>query len=167
MVYSGGLKIYATIDTKVQDALDSVYTDDSAFPNTEKYGEVPESAMVITDKQGDIVAIAQMQGRIDELMNEQDAVLEQKAALDEQNELNRQELEIINEQIELYDALILEKEAELEEAIAAEEHQSELYRKRMRVMEEHGGMQYLSVLFQANPSSSFSRTQRSSSRCSK
>ena len=58
MVYSGGLKIYATIDTKVQDALDSVYTDDSAFPNTEKYGEVPESAMVITDKQGDIVAIA-------------------------------------------------------------------------------------------------------------
>lgn len=97
----------------------------------------------------------QMQGRIDELMNEQDAVLEQKAALDEQNELNRQELEIINEQIELYDALILEKEAELEEAIAAEEHQSELYRKRMRVMEEHGGMQYLSVLFQANSFSDF------------
>ena len=58
MVYSGGLKIHATIDTKVQDALDSVYTDDSAFPNTEKYGEVPESAMVITDKQGDIVGIA-------------------------------------------------------------------------------------------------------------
>ena len=58
MVYSGGLKIYATINTKVQDALDSVYTDDSAFPNTEKYGEVPESAMVITDKQGNIVGIA-------------------------------------------------------------------------------------------------------------
>ena len=52
MVYSGGLKIYATINTKVQNALDSVYTDDSVFPNTEKYGEVPESAMVITDKQG-------------------------------------------------------------------------------------------------------------------
>jgi len=63
MVYSGGLKIYATIDTKVQDALDSVYTDDSAFPNTEKYGEVPESAMVITDKQGDIVAIAGGRGQ--------------------------------------------------------------------------------------------------------
>ena len=63
MVYSGGLKIHATIDTKVQDALDSVYTDDSAFPNTEKYGEVPESAMVITDKQGDIVAIAGGRGQ--------------------------------------------------------------------------------------------------------
>ena len=36
MVYSGGLKIYATIDTKVQDALDSVYTDDSAFPKCRK-----------------------------------------------------------------------------------------------------------------------------------
>lgn len=63
MVYSGGLKIYATINTKVQDALDSVYTDDSVFPNTEKYGEVPESAMVITDKQGDIVAIAGGRGQ--------------------------------------------------------------------------------------------------------
>lgn len=28
------------------------------FPNTEKYGEIPQSAMVITDKQGDIVGIA-------------------------------------------------------------------------------------------------------------
>ena len=63
-----------------------------------------------------------MQGRIDELMAQQDAVLQQKEALDEQNELNRQELEIINEQIELYDQMILEKEAELEDAIAAEEH---------------------------------------------
>ncbi len=43
-----------------------VYTDDSAFPNTEKYGEVPESAMVITDKQGDIVAIAGGRGQKDQ-----------------------------------------------------------------------------------------------------
>ena len=90
-----------------------------------------------------------MQGRIDELMAQQDAVLQQKEALDEQNELNRQELEIINEQIELYDQMILEKEAELEDAIAAEEHQSELYRTRMRAMEENGELGYLSVLFQS------------------
>ena len=58
MVYSGGLNIYATIDTKVQNALDTVWADDSVFPNTEKYGERPQSAMVITDKQGNIVGIA-------------------------------------------------------------------------------------------------------------
>ena len=58
MVYSGGLNIYATIDTKVQNALDEVWANADNFPNTEKYGEIPQSAMVITDKQGDIVGIA-------------------------------------------------------------------------------------------------------------
>ena len=58
MVNSGGLKIYATIDLDVQKALDEVWADDSNFPNTEKYGERPQSAMVITDKQGNIVGIA-------------------------------------------------------------------------------------------------------------
>ena len=57
MVYSGGLNIYATIDTKVQNALDEVWANADNFPNTEKYGEVPQSAMVITDKQGNIVGI--------------------------------------------------------------------------------------------------------------
>ena len=58
MVYSGGLNIYATIDTKVQNALDEVWANADNFPNTEKYGEIPQSAMVITDKQGNIVGIA-------------------------------------------------------------------------------------------------------------
>ena len=58
MVNSGGLRIYATIDTEIQSILDQVWADDSIFPNTEKYGERPQSAMVITDKQGNIVGIA-------------------------------------------------------------------------------------------------------------
>ena len=58
MVYSGGLNIYATIDTKVQNALDEVWANADNFPNTEKYGEIPQRAMVITDKQGNIVGIA-------------------------------------------------------------------------------------------------------------
>ncbi len=58
MVNSGGLQIYATIDTNIQTILDEVWADDSVFPNTEKYGERPQSAMVITDKVGNIVGIA-------------------------------------------------------------------------------------------------------------
>ena len=58
MVNSGGLRIYATIDLEVQQILDAVWADDSNFPNTEKYGERPQSAMVITDKLGNIVGIA-------------------------------------------------------------------------------------------------------------
>ena len=58
MVNSGGLKIYATIDTRIQNILDEVYHDDSIFPNTEKNGQKPQSAMVITDKEGNIKGIA-------------------------------------------------------------------------------------------------------------
>ena len=42
----------------MQNALDEVWANADNFPNTEKYGEIPQSAMVITDKQGDIVGIA-------------------------------------------------------------------------------------------------------------
>lgn len=59
LVFSGGLKIYATIDTRVQDILDAVYQDDSVFPNMTRgpEGSKPQSAMVITDKQGNIRAL--------------------------------------------------------------------------------------------------------------
>ncbi len=59
MVNSGGLQIYATIDTRVQDILDSVYKSNDVFPNMTRGSEdsKPQSAMVITDKQGNIVAL--------------------------------------------------------------------------------------------------------------
>lgn len=53
----GGLKIYATIDTKIQAIMDEEYNDDSNFPNITRDGMQPESAMVITDKQGNIKGI--------------------------------------------------------------------------------------------------------------
>lgn len=40
MINSGGLKIYATIDTKVQGILDQVWADDSNFPNAENTAAV-------------------------------------------------------------------------------------------------------------------------------
>jgi len=48
MLYSGGLKIYATIDPNIQNAMDEVFKDDKNFPNIK--GEVkPEAAMVVID----------------------------------------------------------------------------------------------------------------------
>jgi len=48
MIYSGGLKVIATIDPKVQNAMEKVYKDTSNFPNAK--GENPiQSAMVIID----------------------------------------------------------------------------------------------------------------------
>ncbi len=48
MIFSGGLKIYATIDPKVQSVMDKYYQNDSNWPSSSGSGK-PESAMVIMD----------------------------------------------------------------------------------------------------------------------
>lgn len=87
--------------------------------------------------------------QMDALEAEKASVIARKEALDMQNELNRQEIELINEQIELFDQMISDKEAELNEAIAAEEEQFEAYCGRVRAMEENSAWSYLSYLFNA------------------
>lgn len=89
-------------------------------------------------------------GEIANLQGDMDTVLAQKLALDEQNELARQEIEIINEQIALYEELVAKKAQELEEAIAQEEAQKEALRVRMRNMEESGSLSYIAILFKAS-----------------
>ena len=91
---------------------------------------------------------ASIQTNIDDLVAQQADVIDQKAAMDEKNELARQEIELINEQIDVYTGLIEDKAEELEKAEAAEQAQYELYRKRVRAMEEEGSYTYLDILFQ-------------------
>ncbi len=87
--------------------------------------------------------------QMDALEEEKASVIERKEALDMQNELNRQEIEIINEQIAVFDQMISDKEAELNEAIAAEEEQFEIYCGRVRAMEENSRWTYLSYVLKA------------------
>ena len=91
---------------------------------------------------------ASIQTNIDDLIAQQADVIDQKAAMDEKNELARQEIELINEQIDVYTGLIEDKAEELEKAEAAEQAHFELYRKRVRAMEEEGSYTYLDILFQ-------------------
>ena len=91
---------------------------------------------------------ASIQTNINNLMAQQADVIEQKAAMDEKNELARQEIELINEQIDVYTDLIEQKARELEKAEAAEQAQYDLYCKRVRAMEEEGSYTYLDILFQ-------------------
>ena len=56
-VMSGGLQIYATIDLDVQEAMDEVFTNEANFPSAQKSGGVPQAAMVVCDKQGNIVGL--------------------------------------------------------------------------------------------------------------
>ncbi|MGN0570149.1 MAG: transglycosylase domain-containing protein [Candidatus Fimenecus sp.] len=59
MIYSGGLRIYSAVDTKVQDILEDVYVHRTNFPS-ERVSSVKDqaqSAMTIMDYSGRVVAI--------------------------------------------------------------------------------------------------------------
>ena len=89
----------------------------------------------------------EMQAGIDELLAQRDTVLEKKALLDEQNQYAVEEMELIDEQIDVYTGLIEDKAEELADAQEAETSQYELYCKRVRAMEENGSYTYLDILF--------------------
>ena len=69
MIYGGGLKIYTTMDQKVQNAIDDIYitNEDETFAAFKNLKEQPESAMVIMDHtNGHIVGIAGGRGEKEE-----------------------------------------------------------------------------------------------------
>ena len=92
---------------------------------------------------------ADVKEQLDSLKADMDSALDKKAALDEENELNRQDIELINQQIELYDEMIAEKGVEVDEALAREKQQYERYCERLRAMEENGNWSYISFIFNA------------------
>ena len=100
-------------------------------------------AAELAGKKGDI------QSQIDSYEYEQMTILEQKRVLDEQVMLTQEEIDNINAQIEQYELLIAEKETEVQEAQKKEDDQLELYKQRVRSMEENGNISYLAVLFDA------------------
>ena len=58
MVYSGGLKIYACVDTRIQDIVESVYYDSGNLQLTSSKGQDIQSSIVIIDPQGNVVGLA-------------------------------------------------------------------------------------------------------------
>ena len=101
-------------------------------------------------KKDELVAQRQAsQEKIDKLKEQQASVLEQKAALDERNEYAKQQLALVQEQIDMYSEMIAEKKKEVETAKNREEEQLERYRTRVRAMEENGGYNILTLVFNA------------------
>ncbi len=87
--------------------------------------------------------------KIRALTDGQALIIERKAALDRQIELNREDISLLKEEIDLYDQLIWEKSLELQNAERIEKEQEALLRVRMRAMEEGGEVSYLSFIFDA------------------
>ena len=101
-------------------------------------------------KKNELVAQRQAsQEKIDKLKEQQASVLEQKAALDERNEYAKEQLNIVQEQIDMYSEMIAEKMKEVEAAKKREEAQLHRYRTRVRAMEENGGYNILTLIFNA------------------
>ena len=100
-------------------------------------------------------AIAQnkkdQQAALDALQAEQAGYIEQKTALDKQQEMAVEEINLTKEQLEMYRAMIEEKQAEADQAQADADAQLVKYKEHLRNMEEQGMFNfYLSILFGAD-----------------
>lgn len=90
------------------------------------------------------------QAQVDALKEEQAGVLERKAAMDERNEFTRQQIQLINDEIALYDEMIADKEQEYKAAKQLEDEQLERYRVRVRAMEENGTLGLLAMILRTS-----------------
>ena len=106
--------------------------------------ELKQQQSELSDKKNEI------QSQINSLEYEQMTALAKKEVLDEQMELTQDEIENITQQIATYDELIEQKKVEVVEAQKKENEQLELYKKRVRAMEENGIITYLAVIFEAD-----------------
>jgi len=89
----------------------------------------------------------EIQSRINTVEYERLTEVAKKTVLDDRIALTGQEIDNINETIEYYGQLIVEKEQEVGEAQKREDKQLELYKERVRIMEENGIISYLEIVF--------------------
>ena len=113
---------------------------------------VSESAInALKNKQAKLKQDKQsVQARIDSLESQATTALAKKSVLDEQMLLTEAEIDNITMQIAEYINLISEKEAEVAAAQEQEESRYELYKERIRKMEENGTISYCSIAFGAS-----------------
>ena len=78
------------------------------------------------------------QGVINQLTEDKGRVADRKIAIDTKVNLTLQQIDLMRQQVEIYDGIIAEQEKELEQAQAVEQAQTELLRSRIRAMEENG-----------------------------
>ena len=92
----------------------------------------------------------EQQDVINDLTSQKARFITRKLALDNKIEINRQMIELIGEQIKIYDEIIAEKQAELDKALEKETAQTELLRSRIRAMEENSSYSYASFIFDSS-----------------
>ena len=84
--------------------------------------------------------------RMEGLQDEENSVLAQKVALEEEMKANEASLEIVEKQLSVYELAIAEKAIEVQQARTVEDEQLRRYRARVRAMEEDGGFNILVLI---------------------
>ena len=116
-------------------------------------GSLRARADELEDLQADQTALqeekAEIQVQIAALQDQQMTALQEKVLLDQQIELTRRELKLVDDQIIAYEARIASKEEEVERCREAEQAQMDRYCERIRAMEEGGDATYYQVVFGA------------------
>ena len=92
----------------------------------------------------------ELESQLDALADDKAEVLQRRKLLDQQVANTSAQIQNLESQISEYSALITQSEEELAETERQEAEQYELFRKRVRAMEEQGTVDYWSVLFRAN-----------------
>lgn len=90
-----------------------------------------------------------IQAELDRLEQEELTALDRKVLIDQKMDLTAEQIELVDGQIAEIEEKVSEKEAEVENCLAEEEAQLELYKIRIRAMEEGGAVTYYQVLFGA------------------
>lgn len=93
---------------------------------------------------------AELQENISNMETQHSRYIDRKAVLDQRIQCNRDEIEVIRQQLELYDLQVTEAQEKLLAATTAEQEQHSLLRRRMRSMEESGTLSYVNILVKAN-----------------
>ena len=92
----------------------------------------------------------EVQSKINSLEYDQSVTTAKKEVLDERVALTQQEIENVTEQIAVYENLISEKQTEIEELERQEAEQWDLYKVRIRAMEQNGTISYYAIIFGAS-----------------
>ena len=91
-----------------------------------------------------------IEGEIEETNDEMLDIAGEKAQIDKEIGILEREIANLNEQIHQYSLLIAERQAELDTILAEQNELFHRYQTRMRAIQEHGEISYLSVLLNAD-----------------
>ncbi len=104
----------------------------------------------LREKKNELSArVQEAEERLNQMQEQEATVLEKKAALDVQNEASLEALELVAQELAMYDDIVAEKTAELNDALAVEQAQGRKYRARIRSMEENGTYDMLALILHA------------------